>query len=1484
MKKSLLTFCLFLGTISLFAQSFREFSSQEAFLTELQDQLVEKTVGDAKKDNKKMLDKFEEMWVELNSFSAGQKEQIYRSCNQQMKAKLKVVPEIRDYIETVIAIVESGQNEDVFAEWHRTVDAVIELRSARKDFVKYMTFSKGLYTDSIIFSSPAVEWRAQNGTFRFELENGEPRLIFPNLWLECRAKGSNAIIKTTSGVFFPLDEKWIGKNGVVTWERAGLDANKVYAIINDYEVNMKYSDYSADSVTFYNTDYFEYPLKGRLEDKVRAAVSEDRASFPMFTSYSKRLSIPNIDKNVDYEGGFAQRGSRFLASGSDEDPASLTFYYNEKAFLKVFSIAFSIKEDQITSNDTRVKFILHEDSITHPGVDFKFFRGPRKVNLYKADEGLQKAPYFDSYHAIDIQTELVTWFIDQPKIGFGTIPNSSDKRATFESDFYFKEARFDQLMGLSMSHPLVQLKNCFESKGIDMVYDTEVASCLGGDKTDAMVLLLQYTNLGFVDYDPETGKAYAKERMYHYVKSKSKQQDYDVIQIKSEPRNGYNAEMNLLDEIFTIKMNGIDNIILSDSHNVALFPDGGTITMGKNRDFDFSGVITAGRLEFFGTNFNFSYSDFKIEMPKVDSVRLSVGTGQKNSRGLERLARVQSIIEHVNGTLEIDHPRNKSGIHMLDQFPIFTSHDTSYVYYKKQSIHDGVYKDDIFYFALDPFVFDSLDQFDNDRLQFTGEFTSADIFPIFRETLNLQEDLSLGFIRQTPSEGYEIYRGKGRFFDEIRLSNKGLRGGGKLKYLNSTTKSDDYLFLPEEMQAIANSFVIEEQMAPVQFPPVTGSSVKQVWSPYDNVLKASSYKEPIKMYDGSEFEGDLFITPEDLTGSGLFTFEQAELESKKFMFKLSEFDSDTADFRLVNTTSNTDELQFKTNNVNAHIDFVARKGEFISNDGTSMMEFPANQYVAFMDRFTWFMDEESIELSGGTSQKTGAGGTMNFEGSRFISMHPEQDSLEFYSAAARYSSKDQIIKARKVEFMQVADALIYPDSGFVTVMRKAKMKTFTNTKIVANAVTRFHQIDSATVDIFARRDYVGTGKYTYTDVSGNKQVLRFNTVAVDSSFQTFGKGDISEERAFTLSPYFEYKGTIRMNAAEKELAFSGYSRMKHVCEAGVPLNWFDFSAKIDPEEVAIPINSTTRDEKGELLFVGMMIDLDTGNLYSSFVTPKIQENDRELLPASGFLVYDNFSKEYRISNIDKLTQRSLPGQYVSLNAEGCKVEGEGKMGFGINPGQISMTTVGNMKQDLTNKDVLIEALLLVDFFFIDKTIDDMGKTIATTAQGDPTDFERDGYEIGMRELIGTEDADRLISSVTLTGQFKKFPSELEKNMFLTDLNLRWNPETDSYQSFGKIGVGNIGKRQVNIKMTGKVEIVVGRIPEINIYLEADKDTWYYFKYSRNVMKAFSSIEDFNTSITELKTDKRKMKVERGEAPYTFMIGSKRLRDDFLAKF
>lgn len=1468
-----------------YAQIFKEFSSQDAFLNELNQQLQDRSVGDAKKEHKKLMEKFTEMWVELNSFSPEQKNRIFVTSNNLLGNKMKVLPEVRDYVETVIAIIETEITPSAFNEWHRTVDNVIDSRTARKNFSRYMSFSTRLFTEQVLYSTGSVAWYTDNSSFRFEIEDDHPKLVVPSLTLECKAKGSYARISGTSGVLYPLEGEWIGKNGTVTWEKAGLDPNRVYAIINDYEVKMKFANYDADSVTFYNTDYFDRPLLGRLQDKVQAVVNEDRSSFPTFVSYSKRLKISNIDKGVDYEGGFTQKGSRFLASGSDEDPAYLVFYLNEKPFLEVKSLSFSIKEDKITTTNGSVKFTLHDDSITHPGLDFKFFRNERTITLFRADEGLQKAPYFDSYHAIDIYTELVTWKIDQPTIYFGTIPNSSDNRAFFESDYYFRENRFDQLQGLSMDHPLVIVKNCFTANGLDRLEDKDIARCFRSGITDIQVMLLTYTNMGLVSYDPRTGWVTATERLHHYIAAKSELEDYDVIQIGSDIGTMENASMDLVDEVFTLKINGIRNIIVSDSHQVNIRPLRGTITMKKNRDFDFSGKVEAGRLEFYGYNFEFLYDDFKLEMPNIDSMRFIVSTGEETKYGTQKFEKVKTVIEDVKGTLEIDKSNNKAGLEQLEEYPIFTSHETSFAFYDRPSIQDKAYLRENFYFELEPFVFDSLDNFENERISFEGTFKSADIFPEFQEKLTLQEDNSLGFIRETPSDGFEVYRGKGRYYQTIKMSHEGLRGDGKLKYLTSTSKSEDFLFLPEQMRTTANSFVIEEKMGSVQYPPTVGKDIKQTWDPYDDRLLAESTKSPFEMYDGSELTGSLTLTPDDLTGKGLFAFDKAELESNLFRFQFSDFQSDTADFRLKTDVSAFEGFQFKTNNVKANIDFAKRKGDFISNDGTSMMEFPQNEYVAFMDRFTWLMDQEAIELSGGKQSKSTAAGTMQFEGSRFISVKPEQDSLEFYSPAARYDIRNSIIAAREVEFIQVADALVYPDSGFVTVLRKAKMKTLVNCRIVANAITKYHKIDSATVDIFARRDYVGTGLYNYKDKSGGRQIIRFSTVGVDSSYQTYATGSISEERAFTLSPYFDYKGDVRLEASTKDLSFSGLARVTHQCEASIPRTWFKFKAALDPEEIYIPIDQVVLDEEDNKLTNAIVLDPDTGAIYSSFLSAKLNEKDVELLPASGYLIYDENEQEYQISNANKLVQQSLPGQYLSLHSADCKTFGTGKLGFGINTGQVDLTTVGNMKHDLKTNKVELDVLLLVDFFFDDKLIDDMGKIMAENAVGDPTDFERDVYQVGLRELIGTDDADKLISAITLTGQFKRYPSELEKRMFLTDVKMKWNPETSSYQSVGgKIGIGNIGKRQVNVRVNGKVEVIVGRIPEINIYLEADKDTWYYFRYVRNTMQACSSIEEFNTTIAELKSDKRKMKVERGQSPYSFMPSSKRRKDDFISRF
>ena len=69
-----------------------------------------------------------------------------------------------------------------------------------------------------------------------------------------------------------------------------------------------------------------------------------------------------------------------------------------------------------------------------------------------------------------------------------------------------------------------------------------------------------------------------------------------------------------------------------------------------------------------------------------------------------------------------------------------------------------------------------------------------------------------------------------------------------------------------------------------------------------------------------------------------------------------------------------------------------------------------------------------------------------------------------------------------------------------------------------------------------------------------------------------------------------------------------------------------------------------------------------------------------------------------------------------------------------------------------------------------------------------------------------------------------------------------------------------------------------------VYLELDPRNFYYITYSRGLLQAFSSEEDFNKAIADTKADKRKLKNEKGKSPYQFMLASKAKLNSFLKRF
>jgi len=96
-------------------------------------------------------------------------------------------------------------------------------------------------------------------------------------------------------------------------------------------------------------------------------------------------------------------------------------------------------------------------------------------------------------------------------------------------------------------------------------------------------------------------------------------------------------------------------------------------------------------------------------------------------------------------------------------------------------------------------------------------------------------------------------------------------------------------------------------------------------------------------------------------------------------------------------------------------------------------------------------------------------------------------------------------------------------------------------------------------------------------------------------------------------------------------------------------------------------------------------------------------------------------------------------------------------------------------------------------------------------------------------------------------------------------------------------VGNINRSQINKMVDGKIEIIKKRGGDIiNIYLELDKNVWYYFNYNRGTMLAVSSNNDFNDALKDLKPDKRKKEV-RGAPDYYFNLCPPSKKTQFIRK-
>lgn len=1468
---------MLIGSFSAWAQAPVFSNDQAAYLSEITSFLV----GANKKEGTAFVETvFTPFWNGPN-LSQDQRSRIVAISNTMAKKRFSAIPDFKEMLNTAANFPLKGHSSAELDAWLKGLEQAG--RSSRKqDLTDYLDMSNGLLSNNVLYTTASSIWRARAGKFTFAFDS-VPKVEFNTMDLVWSSRTDSSVIESTSGTYYPLTDLWVGKGGTITWRRAGLAPDHTFVKwAHGYSLKLKTTEVSIDSVGF--TDpYFDKVLLGTVVDKLRANVTETSASYPRFESYDLRKRINEIVADIDFEGGFTMQGAKLQGYGTVAEPATLIFKREGKPFITTKGLVFTIEPDKVSSEDVAVTIKLDKDSIYHPSVTLRFMRDKKQLTLIKRDEGLSKGPFYDTYHQLDMYFEEFRWKQGDPLLQLGNMQGTTQTRTSFESFNYFEQRRYTAMLGIDNVHPLSRLREFSKQSGEEF-YAQDFARYAKLQMPQVKPMLIDMANKGYLYYDVEDDRVTLLPRLLQHILSSAGRMDYDVLQFNSNSPDGVNGTINLLNNDLVLK--GVSRITLSDSQDVKVYPAEKLVTIKKDRDFSFGGMVKAGKLTYYGKEYYFHYAPFVIDLLNVDSVGFLAESFEPDGNGRHGLVKVKNVLENVTGTLEIDAPSNKNGLQQekYPEYPKFNSTQESFVFYDRSTIQNGAYIRDKFYYKSDPFMLDSLDNFSNEGLKFDGTLMSAGIFPDIRETLRLQEDYALGFVRPTGEGGLPLYGKKAKFSETLKLDNQGLHGEGDLSYLTTIARSKDLVFTPDTTFGVADTLYNGAASSPtLNVPNVQAAQVFLRLEPAKDVLMARNLEAPMVMYDKQAYlYGKTELSPSGMSGAGLVDFTNATLNSKLFDFKTMNVHADTSDFRL--TEGDTASIAFRTDNVNATVKLDERIGEFVSNGSETKVEFPYNQYVCFMDRFKWYMDQGDIELE---SDRTASAGNedLQLSGSNFISVNPDQDSLRFMAPKARYDLKKHLITANDVQYIQVADALITPDSMRVRIGRNAKMDPLVDATITANFVNKYHTIHSATVNISARRQYSGSGIYDYKDETGKTFPINMKNVNVDTSFQTYALGRVPQEENFQLSPAFDFFGDVLLEATSKELTFTGNTRIKHDC-AGISRNWMGFTGKIDPAEVFIPVSDSLMDAQGFPVGAGIyMTKDDPFNTYGTFLSRKEDKADRDIISAKGLLFFDKVKKSYLISNKDKIRQSDLPGNLVALSTETCLLSADGQISQGVELGQVKVDAYGMLEYRGDNSTATERVTLLADFPFLDNALEKMVADIVAYPEQKQVDLSKTPYERSLRELLGKERSDKLISELSIKGEIKRLPDELVKALVFCDLNMEWSAKDEAWQTTGQLGLGTVLKKPVYRYLKGKVEFQRKRSGDVmTVLLMLDNQTYWFFQYARNYMYAYSSNAEFNTMISDLKDDKRQFSGKKGESDYQFILTNKRKVDEFRDRF
>ncbi|GGF05654.1 hypothetical protein [Hymenobacter cavernae] len=1335
-----------------------------------------------------------------------------------------------------------------------------------------------------------------------------PVLVIKDADLYMATGGDSIVLHKTSGIVVASSHRFVGQGGQYAWSVKG---NPVTADLTSYDFDLNKPEFTAQPVTLTYPAVLEAPIQGALSYKgLKKKPGATDTGYPRFISLTNDARVKNIGQNIRYYGGFSMSGGRTLSAALDQSLSRIFVDVDGKTKFRAASRAYTLGDSIITADRASVTIFQDKaDSLTHPGVKLKFAKKGEVLQLTR-ESGLYKTtPYVDSYHQMEISTEMLTWPLRTPYIDFAILTAKNQVTANFESKEFYTNTRYQQIKAINKLHPLQMVVGYSQNHGnVKRFTVQDLCQDLNLKDSNVRSAVAGLARDSYVQWNPQTEQITLLPKATHYVVSSRGKKDYDHIAIKSLSPSGKNATLNLNNNDLIVR--GVDRFNFSDdSITVYVKPDSSIIRIQKNRGVQFNGTVVASAFVFKGKEFKFDYDGFFIELTKIDSIIVK-GKGSKGS--VMRARREQDFTltnkdKQSSGKLFINRPDNKSGRKKLGAYPSFDASTGAYVFFNNPEVLGGAY-DTTIYFDIPPFKIDSLNNVNRSAIGFAGTFNSGNIMPKFKTKLSLQDDGALGFNYDLPKEGFPVYGGKGRIFNKVRMSNRGLQSMGDLKYLTGTFGSEQFIFYKDSVVTVGKTGIIAQgPLNNVEFTNVSllpGYQMKWVVKADSMYLSTQRDGQPMKMYANAySFKGTTILTPGGLYGDGRMDGPQSFIRSPQFAFKPTSYSGKRSTFSIKSAQANKPALT--ANNVAFSYDVKGGSTEFAREEGDnkSSIDLPYSEYKTTLSGGKWDFKKKIVQLR----VAAGADSSRSY----FYSTKPEQHGLKFRAATGQYDLSRYRLIAGGVPYIAAADAWIMPDSSKVYVMAGAQMRGFKNAGIVMDSIAKFHNLYNGEITIQSRTAFTGTALYKYKNATADSFAIKFSSFNVDSAAATRGalaqagkgggkgflrakkSGDTNEPFApptvaiakvadsekFHLAPRIAYRGNVALNSQQRGFTFDGQSRLEFSKNANAS-QWFAVQDSIDPKALKIKILEP-KTEDGAPMHTGLFVSSTTSKLYPLYVATKPDVTDMNLFTVDGALTFDAKKHLFTISRIDPNNPDIYEGNVMTFADSSAAVTLRGKLNL-INSNKdytLTAAGLGTAKPD-SNKYAL-DTFLAFDINMPEKAVEAMADDIARNTKGAPEALDGSQAQLyKMGEFIGNKEVQNYATRKSGYVALQKVSSKFLHTLVLNKVDLRWSEKQKAWYSVGKIGLASVGKKDINALIDGYIEIKKEATGDaVELYLEAEPLTWYYIKYTNNVLLAKAQHGTFDEIIG------LKAKGDYNTATqYGFYLGDDQTVQDYLVHF